>query len=358
MTVENKKNFLINLLFASAVLFLIYLAYRYVLFLVFPFVIGLIIAAAVQKPVELLNKASRIPRKICAIICVMLTLGIVGVILWLFGSRIVSEIISLFMQVPEFVRTQWPGIYSNIATRLSAIFHALPPEIAEQVKEGANSMTGELTTTITRFATSVGTSIASFTASNLPNFLVNIIITIVSACFISMDYQRVKHFIYKQFPERFKPLVSDAKESFVSSIFKMLRAYLLLMLLTFVELAIGFTILGVDYAITIAFLVAIVDIMPILGTGTVLLPWAIIALLQGNFFMGFGILILYVVITVLRNILEPKIVGQSIGLHPLITLFFMFLGLQLIGVLGMFLFPMTIIILKNLQDSGKIHIWK
>jgi len=129
-------------------------------------------------------------------------------------------------------------------------------------------------------------------------------------------------------------------------------------LIAYSELTVGFLIIGIDYAFIIALLVAVIDMMPILGTGTVLIPWGIIAIIQKDYFTGFALLILYAVVTVIRNIIEPKIVGKSLGLYPVATLISMFVGYNILGIAGIFLFPIIILILKNLNDEGKIRIWK
>ena len=116
----------------------------------------------------------------------------------------------------------------------------------------------------------------------------------------------------------------------------------------------GFSILGVEYSLLLAVITAIIDVLPILGTGTVLIPWGIISLFQGNFVLGIGILVLYGVITLVRQIIEPKIVGDYIGLYPLVSLICMYVGLRLFGIVGLFLLPISVIMLKNLHDKGII----
>ena len=127
------------------------------------------------------------------------------------------------------------------------------------------------------------------------------------------------------------------------------KSYSLLFLLTFVELLIGFSILKIDYAPLISTIVAIFDILPILGVGGVLLPWSVIGFMTDNLFIGIGVLILYLIIAFIRNIAEPKLVGDQIGLHPLATLIFMYLGLQFLGFLGMFLFPVTLSVIVGMK---------
>ncbi|MDZ5016645.1 AI-2E family transporter, partial [Clostridium perfringens] len=152
--------------------------------------------------------------------------------------------------------------------------------------------------------------------------------------------------------------ILDVKDYIVGTLFKLIKAYAIIISITFIELSIGLSILKVESAITIAALIALVDILPVLGTGGVVIPWVIIEAVKGNFGLAIGLAILYVTITVIRNILEPKIVGQQVGLHPLVMLVCMFMGARIFGFLGLFILPFIVIILKNLNDSGKIHIFK
>ena len=126
-----------------------------------------------------------------------------------------------------------------------------------------------------------------------------------------------------------------------------LKGYLLTVGITFLQLYVGFLILGMDYALTIALITALVDILPVIGVGTVLVPWAAVKLIAGANYQGFGLLIIFAVVSVVREIIEPKIIGKSIGLHPLATLFSMYIGLETCGFLGMITFPVLLIAIKS-----------
>jgi len=130
-----------------------------------------------------------------------------------------------------------------------------------------------------------------------------------------------------------------------------IKSYSLLFLLTFVELSLGFWILGVKNAVLLAVVIAIFDLMPVLGTGGIVLPWALIALIAGNWGRGIGLLVLYLVITGIRQTLEPKIVGKQIGLHPLATLMAMLLGLKLFGILGLFGIPVVLAVATSMYRA-------
>ncbi len=112
----------------------------------------------------------------------------------------------------------------------------------------------------------------------------------------------------------------------------------------------------IPYAMTVALVIAVLDILPILGTGSVLIPWGILAAVNGNFKMALGVVLLYLVITVVRNIIEPKLVGKQVGLHPVLTLAGMLLGLRFAGFIGMLGVPFLLAFIKKLNDKGMIHL--
>lgn len=148
------------------------------------------------------------------------------------------------------------------------------------------------------------------------------------------------------------------KDNVIGSLGKFIKAYSLIISVTFIELSIGFWILKVPNPFLFGGLIALIDIMPIIGTGAILIPWFIIAFIMGNTTMGVGILILYIIITAVRQTIEPRIVGQQIGLHPIVTLILMYVGAQLMGVLGLLLLPILATILVKLNKEGTIHLYK
>ena len=194
--------------------------------------------------------------------------------------------------------------------------------------------------------------------SSIPSVLISILIAIISSFFFTLDYQRIVSSVMGMIPIKQRTLILDIKDGLISVLGKYLRAYAKLMSLTFVELSFAFFILGIHNPVGLAFMVAIIDILPVLGTGTVMIPWFIIELIMGNTPLGIGLMITYIVITVIRNILEPKIVGDQIGLHPLATLILIYVGLKMFGFIGLFALPISATILKTLHDEGKINIFR
>ena len=143
----------------------------------------------------------------------------------------------------------------------------------------------------------------------------------------------------------------QTRAHFFKTMVSYVRAMAILLCLTFVELAIGFAILGLDYALVLAFFISLIDALPILGTGTVLIPWALVSLITGDFFIAIGLAVIYGVVAIVRNLIEPKIIGQQIGLHPLITLASVYVGLKIFGFFGIFM-PVFLVFAKQLYAWG------
>ncbi len=144
----------------------------------------------------------------------------------------------------------------------------------------------------------------------------------------------------------------------------MLKAYGLIMFITFCELFLGLTILNLigvmdnGYVFMIAIAIAVFDILPVAGSGGILIPWAVVSVILGSYPQAIGLIIIYVIITVIRQYIEPKIVGTSLGVHPIVTLAGLYFGLKLFGFMGMFIVPLTVMTLKAFNDAGRIHLYK
>ena len=193
---------------------------------------------------------------------------------------------------------------------------------------------------------------------SLPQVLIFIVISLAASYFMSRDRSKISGFIYKQIPSSWGSRLRFVKEDMILALLGFLKAQLILMTITFFELLIGYLILDVKYAFFFALFTAIVDILPVLGTGTILIPAGIFYLISGNIAKGLGFLILYLVITAIRQSIEPRIVGKSLGLHPLVTLMSMYIGLRLFGVMGIFLGPIVVIVINTLQKIKILPSWK
>ena len=201
------------------------------------------------------------------------------------------------------------------------------------------------------------------TAGKIPSVVVAAVITLISSFFITISYESIVGFIKHQLRPSQRSALSATKRIMFQSLGKLLRSYVIIMAVTFVELALGLFLLrliGVYEGggiLSISFISAAVDIFPVLGTAMILVPWALYCLIMGEIGMAVGLLILLGVITVVRQIIEPKIIASNLGLPPIVTIAGMYIGLQVFGFVGVFMVPVLIILLKMLNDEGVLHIW-
>lgn len=347
---EKKKIFLVQLAYYGAIIALLYLFLRYLLPPLSPFVAGFVIAWFLNKPAKALGRKLHLPVRIPAFLLAIVFFAIVFVAAMTAGLQIISALEHFVPQLPSFYATQ-------IVPFISASFDELEVALAEYdpaIVDLVDRILTQLFTYIGQLVSNLSLSMVKLISSiitGLPSVILSVILTVVSTFFISLDFDSIIAFCKRCLPARMRTTVSETVTTGVSSIQKILISYIVIMLMSFCELSIGFLLLDVPYAVGLALLVAVIDIMPILGTGLVLIPWAIIAAVLRNFRMAVGVALLYIVMLAVRNVVEPKLVGKQMGLHPLVTLISMFLGLQLFGIAGLFGFPIALSLFIKLRAS-------
>ena len=331
-----KKDFLINILYYSCIALIVYLCGKYILPIMMPFIIGFSIAYLVRKI------AGNIFGK----------LGKNRLLITLVGFYIVVVILFAFisvMTVNSVKGFDYAGLYSNyLEPAINIVYNffidlneALPAEVANIFNQVTSSIFEAIKTILMTLSTYLINFIKEAITS-FPSAIITITVTIVSSIYIIIDYEGIVDFIYKILPRKVSYFIEDVTIFIKDNILNVLKSYLIIMVITFAELTIGLTILRAKPTILIAALIAIMDILPILGVGTALIPWAFVEMIFGNIFRGLGVLLLYVIITIVRNIIEPRIVGTRLGLNPLVSLISMIAGLKLFGLLGMIGFPLII----------------
>lgn len=371
---EKKRAFLINLLFIAAVLALIYVFFKYLFWPVAPFLLSFFFAMLIQKPLRwLTSKTNGKGRGIWSVVLVLLSIAIILVpIILLIGNLLrelrdfITYLIGQLSDIPKFLA----DLQEILLKALSFLPDNLYSTAAQKITEIISSLStdfdlstiGLTSDTVKNTITSGVTGIYNV-ARNVPSAILGIVIGIIAWILFAKDYRYVVNFIQLQLPESKKNLLVEIKQVFSNTILKMVKAYLLIMFITFCELSIGFTILSIagimsnSYIYLIALGICIFDILPVAGSGGILIPWAIVSLVMGNTAQAIGLLIIYVIITVIRQYIEPKIVGDTLGVNPLITLAGLYFGLKLFGVLGMFIVPILIMTVKAFNDTGRIHLW-
>jgi len=355
--IENKRAFIIKALYYTIISIISVATIKYSIDWLMPFIVGFAIASMLKPIIKKTQSNFKMNKKILSALIILIFYGTIGVFIGLISVKLFVSTKEIFIMLPNLYKdTIEPEIY-QVFSILVQWTSRLDPAIVR----GMNDI-------ITSFSQSLGNLISSISSgvvglitnmlSSVPAFFVKVVFSIISSFYFAMDYDIITGFIMRQLPEKIKSSISEVKSHTAKTMWKFCKAYGIIIGITFIELSIGLLILKVDKAFTIAALIAIMDIVPVLGVGGIVVPWAIIKFFTGEIKMAVGLAIIYVVVLVVRNIIEPKVVGDQIGLHPIVMLMCMFAGVQIFGLIGLFLLPIIIIILKKLNDSGKIKIFK
>lgn len=372
--VAKRRDFLIDLVFVMAIIGLVYVFFKYCFVIAAPFLLSFFFAVILQRPLGWLDKKTK--NKMHSFWSIVLVLLCVAIIL----GPVISIIAALFREIGNFISflgeqlNDLPTFLVTLQNEILKAIKFLPDSIYTSVSENITQFFGNL---INDFDVSkLGINMSSITSGlsngisgvysvvkNIPSILISVVIGIIAWILFTKDYKKVVKFIKLQLPDKHKNLLSETKKIFSSTILKMCRAYGLIMFITFCENFLGLTILNLigvmknSYVFVIAICIAVFDILPVAGSGGILIPWSLIALVSGNVGQCVGLLILYAVITVIRQYIEPKIVGDSLGVNPLVTLAGLYFGLKLFGFMGMFIVPICVMTLKAFNDAGRIHLY-
>lgn len=364
---ENRKRFLTNTTYIVVLLGLYYLFMTYALGLLFPFLFAVAFAMAMQKPIRFLAKKTRMKKSLASVLCVLgVLLAVLGLIS-LIGVKVVSEVRGLFDSLTASF-DDLPSLLSKTEAALVDAIRFLPTSLE---KSAGTAITGffDKLNSKESFKFDFSTLLMPLggvwsTAKQVPSIFVSIIVSIVSCFFMTSDYDRIVNFIKRQMPAQKSEALATSKKIMISSMGKLGKTYLILMFITFCEILLGlnlFRLIGIyesSYLLATALLISLVDILPFLGTGTILIPWAVYALIMGNTGLGIALFVLYGVIYVIRQAIEPKLVASNLGLPPVLTIMGMYIGGKLFGFFGLFLVPLSIIFVKILNDEGILNLWK
>ena len=369
---EKKRQFIINIVYTVILIALFYLFFKFAFGTILPILCAVVVAMILQKPVNFICKKTPLKRGLVSALTVIFAFliivsGLVLILIWV-GSEFKGFFQYIMIELEDI-----PALIHKIEGYIGNAVGFLPEKLETAVMEFVSEKLATLTsptTTPSEPSQSIDLSMLSTplkgiwnTAKQIPTTLVSIVVAIIACCFMTADFATVKKLVLGFFQPDTRSKIIRAKRLLFPSLGKMAKAYAIIITITFCELSLGLfllTLMGIydsGYIFVIAILTAIIDIVPVLGTGTVLIPWAVISLLNGNYPMAIGLIVMYACITVIRQIIEPKLVAAQLGIPAFLTIVSMFIGSQIFGVLGIFILPITIVMLKLLNDEGIIHIF-
>ena len=333
------------ILYIILVLIVVYLLFKLGVFL-FPFTLALFFSILTQPFSRFLQKKLKFSQKIATIVSIILFLVIFLAFISLSALRLSGEIYKLSINLNKYSK-DFQSLWNHTIDKVYSLLGYFPEGFDEQVKSSINGFIRMGTSKLGSFINSLINFITS-----IPTIILYICITILSTFFISLDKKKIMTFLEQQFPETWIKKVYNIKREMFNVLGSYIRAQIILMTICFFELLISFNILSflkfnLPYPLIFSIIICIIDALPILGAGAVLLPWSLISFATGDIKLGLALLGIYFLVLSVRQMLEPKLISQNLGVHPLVTLISMYSGFKFFGVIGFLIGPVVMIILKN-----------
>lgn len=333
------------ILYIVLVLIVVYLLFKLGIFL-FPFTLALFFSIMTQPFSRFLEKKLKFSQKIATIVSIVLFLVIFLGFISLSALRLSGEIYKLSINLNKYSK-EAQSLWNTAIDKIYSLLGYFPEGFDEQVKNSINGFIRMGTSKLGSFINSLINFITS-----IPTIILYICITILSTFFISLDKNKIMAFLEQQFPKSWIKKVYNIKREMFNVLGSYIRAQIILMTICFFELLISFNILSflkfnLQYPLIFSIVICIIDALPILGAGAVLLPWSLISFVTGDINLGLALLVIYFLVLSVRQMLEPKLISQNLGVHPLVTLISMYSGFKFFGVIGFLIGPVVMIILKN-----------
>ena len=356
MTTQHKKTVLVNIAYFAVILGIAILICRRGLSILMPFLVAWLVTVIIRPAINLLIEKCHFGKGISAFLVTIVFYAVFGVLLAVIGTKLIAETKTIIAGFPNYYNDKIEPFLIMVTDKILAFSANLTPEASDIVHDVLTGFSANFESILTNASVSALKRLTTM-AIRMPTVLLKVLITIIATVFIASDYPLLRRFVMAQLSERNQMLMREGRTHLVKTVGKYVRSYALIMLITFAELFIGLSIIGQPKAAMIAVLIAVLDILPVVGSGTVLIPWTIISIVTQNYSMALKIGILYITITIIRNIIEPKIVGNHVGMHPVVTLMAMVIGTYVFGPIGLLGLPIAIALFKSLNDEGIIHVF-
>lgn len=336
----------IRLLLTAAILLLLFLVVPRLLSLFMPFVLAFVMAWLLNPLVRWLHRRLHISRRLISLLIILLVFAIVGGVLFGFFYGIGSEIYSLV--------TNWATVEGDILGGLNAVgeqlqrlFDLLPDRVTEWIDGLYERLMVWLQEVVPQLLASAGKGAGNF-AMSVPSWLVAAVVFLMASYFITADYPRIRFLATDRMSTEVRGFLGRVRDVAVAAFGGYVKAQLILSIGVFFILLIGFALIGQSYALLLAFLLAVMDFIPIIGAGTAMVPWAVVDVVMGDYRKALELMVIWGIICLFRRVAEPKVVGNQTGLSPILSLVSIYVGMRLAGVLGMILGPVALLIVINI----------
>ena len=340
---KNKLQFLVTVAYWGTIIAIVLLLFRFVLPPALPFLLGFSVAAAFHPLISKISKTKK--RWFATSVIIVPFWGILLFLIWKLGALIYGEAAELLQWIQTtdfktvFSSLDLPFISGDTSDWLLEKMDTFLPAILDLSQKALMKLLNLLLA--------------------LPNAVIFCFAMVVSSVLFSVSYPNIEPFLLRQLPARFQTEYYDVKDFLFRKIFRFLKAHGIMFLINYTELLIGLFLLKSPYPLILAAVISLADLLPYVGMASILVPWGLIQwFLFSNSTQGIGLIVLAIIVSVVRQLLEPRIVGKTIGLSALATLISIYFGMKLMGIVGVFVFPLLFLFFKEWNDSGRLFLWK
>lgn len=318
---------------------------KYVLPILVPFIIAIIIGMFMEPVIKILQRA-KMSRGLATLTTMVLVFGGIGVIMSLLIIRLVTELIHLSASLPGLT-VEIKSYLQVLIEKTTAFYVTLPPSVTSSIEQSLNSLASSLQ----GVATGVANTLLSF-ISMVPGTFVVLLVILLSSYFIARDKQIIINFIKHLAPDSWGERIINTAREVAAAFTAYIKAQAILIFVSTCLSVTGLYLIGADYALLVGLMIGVFDLIPVLGPATVYLPWLVWSFATGATMFGVKLAILYLVVLIVRQVLETKIVSRNLGLHPLATLVSMYAGLWTLGLPGLILGPILLIAIQSFYKAG------
>lgn len=320
-----------------------YLFVNYIFAYIAPFFFGYIISLLFEPLVALLSRKWKLNRGLLAFFCIIVLIFLVGGIGTNLVMKIIFEARSFQANIPGMLQ-DISRITDGLVSKFNHYFMLVPDTFQTFVTNSGKALIDGLTGMLSSGVKKGSVNIVAF----IPGMLMGLLLTLISSFFFIKDKQLINDTAARYTPKWVAEKIGAVKRGFTGALGGYVKTQIILMSINSIIIITGLLILRYPYALFVGLAIAIVDMLPVFGAGTILWPWAIYSFIVGNYVQGVGLFAIYGVVLITRQSVEPRVLGQQIGIHPLITLMAMYIGLQVFGALGFLIGPMLAVAIKSI----------
>ncbi len=321
---------------------------KYTVGIMLPFILGFLIAAIMKYCAGDLMKLTGLSSKSSQIVCLVICYIIFSVLMYFIFRLATVEIVKLFEKIPLIYEDIIYPFFVKISEGL--INYKNENKFTELIISFLNGTEAKLTALVVELPIKIAEYTAKI-AMNIPEILINIVVTVIASFFICADFENIMLYFKSKIPHKFIESISELKSIFRESVLKLLKCNLIIFLITYSQIFIVLFLFNIKYSFAIAALISVLDLLPLIGTASILVPWGIIELFKGKIALAIGLVVLSLITIIVRNIIEPKIIGKNSGIPAILSLAAMYIGLKLGGVLAAIALPFCLIFLKAFYDN-------